>query len=271
MKFTRDNITLYYDDQGPSEPADARSTILCIHGYPLGRKMWRPQLTGLCAQYRILAPDLRGFGDSDPAPGPYPMDLLADDCAALLDHLQIGDPVTVCGLSMGGYIAFAFSRRYPQRLRGLILAATRAQPDSADAAANRLKAAALAEKEGPEAIARAMLPKMLSAATQASNPETVSKVKAIMQEASVPGIVGALMGMRERPDSTPTLPTIQVPTLILRGDDDPFASREEAEAMCEAIPHAQLICIPNAAHLPNLEQPERFNQAVLAWMQQNIH
>jgi pimeloyl-ACP methyl ester carboxylesterase len=256
MRFIHSHTNLSYQDAGHGSP------ILLIHGYPLSSKMWQPQIEALSASFRVIAPDLRGFGASEAPPGPYPMDVLADDCAALLDHLEITQPVTVCGLSMGGYVSFAFWRKHPQRVSRLILAATRALPDAPEAAENRLKAAALAEKEGSEAIARAMLPKMLSPTTQAAHPELVAQVKAIMLEASVPGIVGALMGMRARPDSTPTLPTITVPTLIIRGDDDPFASIEENAAMQQAIPDARLVRIPNAAHLPNLEQPVLFDAAV---------
>jgi pimeloyl-ACP methyl ester carboxylesterase len=257
MNFTHHNISFAYQDTDHGAP------ILFIHGYPLSSAMWQPQLEGVSANFRVIAPDLRGFGASDAPPGPYSMDLLANDCAALLDHLGLTQPVAVCGLSMGGYVAFAFWRKYPQRVNALILASTRALPDAPETAENRLKAATLAEKEGSEAIARAMLPKMLS---PVASPELVARVKALMLTASVPGIVGALMGMRQRPDSTPTLPTITVPTLVVRGDDDPFASLDEAQAMCAAIPQARLVRIPGAAHLPNLERPEPFNSAVAQFL-----
>lgn len=256
MKIKLHGHNMAYEDIGQGIP------IILIHGYPLGRKMWQPQLSRLNDTFRMIAPDLRGFGDSDPTPGPYTMDLLADDCAALLDQLAIKQPIIVCGLSMGGYVSFAFWRKFPQRVRGLILAATRALPDSPETAENRLKAIALAQKEGPKAITLAMLPKMLSPKTKQKQPELVTLVKNIILEASVTGITGALMGMRQRPDSTPTLSTIDVPTLIIRGDDDVFASMEETKAMKESIPNAQLIRVPEAAHLPNLEKPHFFNQAV---------
>jgi pimeloyl-ACP methyl ester carboxylesterase len=261
MNFTHQNLTFHFEAAGAGLP------LLLIHGYPLGCQMWLPQINGLRHACRVIAPDLRGFGASQASSGPVAMDTFADDCAALLDHLEI-EQAALCGLSMGGYIAFAFWRKYPQRVSRLILAATRALPDSAETAENRLKAAALAEKEGAEAIARAMLPKMLSPITQAEHPERTAQVKAIMLEASVAGIVGALLGMRQRPDSTPTLPTIGVPALIIRGDDDPFAPLEEAEAMSKAMPQARLARIAQAAHLPNLEQPEIFNRLLGEFMAQ---
>jgi len=266
MILQLEHFQLAYDDIGQGNP------VLLIHGYPLGRKMWAPQHT-LSSQLRLVAPDLRGFGESgvDPAIDIHTMDLFADDCATLLDHLRIDEPITVCGLSMGGYIAFAFYRKYSQRVGKLVLASTRALPDSPETSENRLRAAALAEKEGSQAIARAMLPAMLSANIHESKPEVVAQVKQIMLESSIPGIVGALKGMRLRPDSTHTLSTITVPTLIVRGDDDTFAPLPEAKAMRDGITgdgitNAKLVRIPDAAHLPNLEQPQAFNQALLAFL-----
>ncbi len=256
MKLQLRDFTMVYDDVGQGSP------LLFIHGYPLGRALWQPQIEALSQVARVIAPDLRGFGDSPAVAGKASMETYAADCAALLDALEIHEPVTLCGLSMGGYIAFAFWRAHAARVGRLILAATRALPDSAEQQENRLKAAALAEKEGAEAIARAMLPKMLSPKTQAEHPEIIAQTKQIMLNASVTGIVSALLGMRERPDSTPTLATITVPTLIVRGADDAFASAEEVAAMQAAIPGAQLAIIAGAGHLPNLEQPAVFNQAI---------
>jgi pimeloyl-ACP methyl ester carboxylesterase len=256
MKINLRGFEMAYDERGSGIP------LLLIHGYPLSRQIWQPQLEGLSDTFRVIAPDLRGFGESQAVPGPYSMDLLAEDCFALLNFLEIAQPSIVCGLSMGGYVAFAFWRKFPQRVRGLALAATRALPDTPETAENRLKAAALAEKEGAEAIARAMLPKMLSPRTLESRPALVAQVKSILLSASVPGIVGALMGMRARPDSSPTLGTITAPTLIVRGSDDGFAPLEEAQVMQAAIHHSRLVVIPEAGHLPNLEQAERFNRAV---------
>ena len=254
--ITIPNLRMAYDSVGNGTP------MLLIHGYPLSRRIWQPQLEGLSDAFRVIALDLRGFGESQAIPGPYPMDLMADDCASFLDALGVNQPVIIGGLSMGGYIAFAFWRKYQHRVRGLMLTATRALPDSAESAENRLKAAALAEKEGPETIARAMLPKMLSPKSQANRPDLVAQVKSIMESASVLGIVGALLGMRLRIDSTPTLRKIKVGTLIFRGTDDSFVPMEEAQMMQTAIPNARLVLLPDAGHLPNLEQPVLFNQTV---------
>jgi pimeloyl-ACP methyl ester carboxylesterase len=168
----------------------------------------------------------------------------------------------VCGLSMGGYIALALYRKYPQRVGGLILTATRAAADSPEGKVNRDKAIALAEKEGVEAIARLMLPKMLAAQTCTSRPELVAEVRGIILNSSVPGITGVLAGMRDRPDSTQLLGQITVPVLLIFGEEDQFASKPEVEMMRDSIPDARLHWITEAGHLLNLEQPEKFNHFI---------
>jgi 3-oxoadipate enol-lactonase len=257
MRVQISDIALEYDDSGLSDPSFP--CVLFIHGYPLCRKQWQPQIRSLSHLARVLAPDLRGFGDSQASPGPYSMEMLADDCIALLDRLEIHDPVVICGLSMGGYITFALYRKYPQRVRAIILSATRAGSDSPEAKINRDKAIALAEKEGTQAIIRLMLPKMLAPNTYTNHPELVDFVRNIMSSASVPGIKGVLEGMRDRPDSISLLPKIKTPTLLLFGDQDPFVERAEVENMRNAIPGAQLQYINGTGHLLNLEQPEIYN------------
>jgi 3-oxoadipate enol-lactonase len=265
MRIQLSGVTISYDDSG-ARPPTSRPTILFIHGYPLSRKLWKPQMSDLAGSARLLLPDLRGFGESDATPGPYSMELLADDCLTFLDWLGIIESVILCGLSMGGYIALSLYRKYPQRVKGLILAATRAAADSLEAKTNRDKAIALAEKEGAEAIDRLMLPKMLSSRTYHSRPETVEFVHSILLSASVPGITGALAGMRDRPDSTSLLAQIAVPTLLIFGEEDQFVPRSEVEAMRDSIKDARLHWIPDAGHLPNLEQPAMFNSLVQEYL-----
>jgi pimeloyl-ACP methyl ester carboxylesterase len=249
-----------YEAKGSGVP------LLLIHGYPLSREIWRPQLEGLAEIARVIAPDLRGFGESQAVQGIYAMDRLAQDCLELLDHLKITKPAMVCGHSMGGYVTFAFFRRYPERVRALVLTSTRAAPDSPEAKANREKAVATAREKGAGAIAEAMLPRLLSPRTQEGKPELVARVRQIMESSSVDGIAGALLGMRDRPDSGPTLSKIDKPTLILHGIDDPLIPLAEAQAMQAAIQGAQLHSLPKAGHLPSLEQPELFNRYVREFM-----
>ncbi|HZD56668.1 MAG TPA: alpha/beta fold hydrolase [Anaerolineales bacterium] len=255
------NFSMAYDDQGGGRP------LLLIHGFPLNRNLWEPQISDLSAVGRILAPDLRGHGGSEAVSGPYSMDLLAGDCNALLDEIEIEQPAVICGLSMGGYITLAFYRRYPQRVAGLILAATRAGADSAVGKANRDKMASLAKEQGAGAVAAELLPKMLSPRTYAADPELVERVSQILKANSVEGIIGDLMGMKGRPDSTVTLQQINVPTLIIHGVDDQLIPLAEAESMHAAIQDSRLHVVAEAGHLLNLEQPDVFNQAVREFLQ----
>ncbi len=241
-------------------------TVLCIHGYPLNSAMWEPQMEDLAGTVRVIAPDLRGHGRSEPMPGPYSVGLLADDCLGLLDYLGIENPVVVCGLSMGGYVAFEFFRRYPERVAGLILVSTKAKPDTPEGKAARDAAIAKAKKEGVAAVAADMLPKLLASQTYDEDSELVEFVQEMMEDTSLEGMVGALQAMKDRPDSTPTLATIDVPTLIIHGADDQLIPLSEARAMQAAIEGAELVVIPEAGHLPNLEQIDLFSDAVLDFL-----
>jgi 3-oxoadipate enol-lactonase len=256
MNIQLPDFTLAYTDAGQGLP------LLFVHGYPLNRALWQPQVEGLGDIARILAPDLRGHGDSQTMPGPYSMDLFADDLNAFLDALGITQPIVLCGLSMGGYVAFAFFRKYAVRLAGLILTATRAAADTPQQKAARDQSAETARQQGVQAIVTAMLPRLLSPKTYAQHPDLVAQVKMIMEHTSLEGILGDLAGLKERPDSTPNLSQIRLPTLLLPGADDPIVPLQEAQAMHAGIQGARLEIIPDAGHLPNLENPSAFNRAV---------
>lgn len=262
MNVPVNNVVLEVEDRGTGRP------LLFIHGYPLSRRLWEPQLEGLADLAHLIAPDLRGHGDSGSTPGPYSMDLLAEDCHALLEVMGVKDPVVVCGLSMGGYITFAFYRKYPEQVAALILSATRAGEDSPEGKANRDKAADLARRGGADAIADSMLPKLFAPKTYSTRPELVQSVWEMMHKTSLEGILGDLMGMKSRPDSTSTLEQIDKPTLILHGNDDQLIPLRDAVSMRATIPGAQLRVLPDAGHLLNLEQPEPFNQAIREFLKE---
>jgi 3-oxoadipate enol-lactonase len=262
-----DNLSIAYDDAGEGMP------VLCIHGYPLNRYIWQAQWQGLANSARVIAPDLRDHGDSTvrsegTAGAPvHQMDLLADDLAHVLDALQITQPVVINGLSMGGYVAFAFIRKYPQRVRGLILTATRARPDSNVEKENRLKAIRLARAQGVEPIVAGMIQRLVSPKTLADKPGMVERLREIMLSSSVAGIIGDLKGMMDRPDARPMLSEIQVPVLIFQGRDDQIIPVDEAQAMNDLIPESRLEIIYDAGHLPNMEQPEIYNQLALDFIE----
>ncbi len=229
--------------------------VLFVHGYPLDRTMWREQIDGL-PDYRCIAPDLRGMGQSDAPDLGYSMNIYAADLAALLDALGV-DQVVLCGLSMGGYIAFEFLRHWRSRVRGLVLMDTRAAADDADGRRARDAAAALARDSGAAAIADAMLPKLLAPSTLAERPDVVQRVRAMITRTPVAGIAGALSAMRDRSDSQPLLSSLAgLPTLLLAGDSDSLTPPDRARAMAQAIPGARLGIIPDAGHLTPVEQPD---------------
>lgn len=245
-----------------------RVPVLWIHGYPLGSQLWDLQVDDLADIARMISPDLRGFGESPSTDPPYSLELFSADCLRLLDHVGISGPVVVGGLSMGGYIALDFYRRYPERVMGLILAATRAGADSPEGQAGRDKAAGVASAEGVGAIAEGMLPKLMAPDTYERQPDLVEFVLDMMLSSSVEGVVGALAAMRDRPDATALLPEIDVPTLVIHGEEDQLIPSSEAQITESGIPGATLILIPGAGHLPNLEQPDLFNEAVRKYLEQ---
>jgi YbgC/YbaW family acyl-CoA thioester hydrolase len=241
------NLAVESRGQGPA--------ILFLHGYPLNRSMWRDQIEALEGFHRI-APDLRGMGQSDAPDLGYGINIYAADVAALLDALGVDD-VVLCGLSMGGYVAFEFLRHWRERVRGLVLMDTRADADSGETRRARDAAAASAREGGAQAIAETMLPKLLSPATLRSRPDTVERVRQMIVSTPVAGIVGALAAMRDRPGSEALLPTLgNLPTLVLVGEADTLTPPDQGRALAQAIPGADLVLVPEAAHLPPVEQPD---------------
>jgi pimeloyl-ACP methyl ester carboxylesterase len=249
-----------YDDAGRGRP------LVLLHAFPLSRAMWPSQLAELAHDGRVIAPDLRGFGGTSPFAGPPALEQMADDVAALLDALGVREPVVLGGLSMGGYVALAFVRRHAARLRGLILADTRAEADSAEGKANRDRLIAFARAHPARDVVEQMLPKLLGEATRTRHPEVVEEVRRIGSAQTAEGIIGALEAMRDRPDSTALLRRVAVPTLVVVGGEDALTPPALAEAMVGALPDARLATVEWAGHLSNLEQPGAFNEAVRSFL-----
>ena len=248
------------DDAGKGAP------LVLIHGFPFDRAMWAPQRRALARHARVIAPDLRGFGGSAALGTPPPtLDAHADDVAALLDALGI-ERAVIGGLSMGGYIAFAFWRRHRARVSALVLADTRAGADSEEGKAKRRAMIASARASGAGAVADAMMPAVVGATTQAKRPEVVKEVRAMFERAPVPGIIAALEAMMARPDSTPTLATIDVPVQIIVGAEDTLTPPHESESMHAAIRASRFAVIPKAGHASNLERPAAFNHVLAEFL-----
>jgi pimeloyl-ACP methyl ester carboxylesterase/acyl-CoA thioesterase FadM len=246
------------------ELAGEGTVLLMVHGYPLDRSIWRHPLENLGSARRI-APDLRGFGASDAPDLGYSMATYAADLSALLDTLGV-EQVVLCGLSMGGYVAFEFVRHYRARVKGLVLVATRAEPDSPEARRNRDAAAAAARERGVSAVVEAMLPKLLAPESYAK-AGFVQSVRDMIERTPVAGIVGALAAMRDRPDSTPLLAALgDIPVLVVAGEHDQVIPLPDITRMRDAIPGAALRVIPKAGHLVTMEQPEQFTRALQDFM-----
>lgn len=250
-----------YEDVGRGRP------LVLLHAFPLARAMWRPQAEAFAPAYRVLTPDLRGFGGTSRFDGPPSVDRMADDVAELLDAVAIAEPVVLGGLSMGGYVALAFVRRHAGRLRGLILADTRAEADSREGKANRDRLIVFARSHPVGDVVGELLPKLVGDTTRARRPGLVAELRRIASAQSAEGIIGALQAVRDRPDSTPLLPGIRVPTLVLVGGEDVLTPPALAQALAKAIPDARLARIEWAGHLANLEQPEAFNAAVRSYLE----
>ncbi|HEV3344104.1 MAG TPA: alpha/beta fold hydrolase [Pirellulales bacterium] len=247
-------------DQGEGSP------LVFVHGFPLNHSMWNAQIPVFASRQRVIAPDLRGFGASVDTEGTVSMEDFADDLAAILDDLHVHQPVVLCGLSMGGYIAFHFVRKYRQRLRGLVLCDTRASADVPEVVENRLRIAKLVIESGTQPVAEAMLPKAFSPKTFADRPEVVEAVRGMMISSDPTGVAAASRGMAVRPDMTPLLATIDLPTLVVVGADDGLTPVEEMRRMASAIPAAQFKIIPEAGHLSPLENPPVFNATLASFL-----
>jgi 3-oxoadipate enol-lactonase len=280
---------LWYLERGNGRP------LLLVHGFPLDHAMWAAQVESLAAHCRVIVPDLPGFGRSPPrrkgdrsnlperpdqpsvgarclaqiGPAPFSpeddkvtMEQFADDLAALLDTLGISEPAVVCGLSMGGYVALQFWRKYAARLAGLILCDTRATADTPDAAAARRTMAARVLREGVAPLTETMLPKLFAETTRQWQPHVVEGLRDVFDGGNPRGIAAAARGMAERPDMTAALTEICCPTLVIVGQKDVISPPAEMGAIARAIPGAKFIDIPAAGHMAPLENPIAVNAAI---------
>jgi 3-oxoadipate enol-lactonase len=239
--------------------------VVLLHGYPFNRSMWREQVEALQGSNRVITPDLRGLGETEATREPATMNEMAEDVAALLDELKI-DRVALGGLSMGGYVALAFVRRFPLRVRALILADTRPQPDTEEGKRAREEQAQKVLEEGMSAITDLILKKALAPATLAERPDVVAHVREMIETAKPEGAAAALRGMAVRSDQTHFLASILAPTLVIVGSEDQLTPPADAELMRREIRGSRLVVIPGAAHVSNLERPAEFNRALTEFL-----
>lgn len=259
MRHTVNGITLGYDLTGSGE------TVLFLHAFPLTRQMWAPQTEALRGRARILTVDFRGFGESDAPPGPYRLETFVDDVLALARALGIGRAVVV-GLSMGGYVAFRLIERSPEFARALVLADTRAEPDTPEGRTKRLALAERVEREGMAAMAD-FIGGLVGPTAKAHRPEIAARVQEVIGRPEPRAVAETLRALAERPDSRPLLPRIAVPTLVLVGEEDTLTPPDSARVITQGIPGARLTVLPRAGHLSSLESTREFNQEMIGFLE----
>lgn len=257
MRTAVNGIQVAYTDAGGGAP------LLFVHGFPLSRGSWSKQVEAFKTSYRVIAPDLRGLGESEATAGPVPMIRFADDLHALLQHLGTG-PAILVGHSMGGYVALAFAKAYAQDLRALVLVGTKAGADTPEGAAARRATAEKVRAQGSSVVVEAMAPKMLSAGN--TDAAMAAAVRGFMTRSKPEGVIGALLGMAERPDAGAWLGEIRVPTLVIAGGDDALIPPVESETLAKGIRGARLKLIPNAGHLVAFERADEFNGSLVDWL-----
>jgi 3-oxoadipate enol-lactonase len=250
---------IFYDVQG--EGPD----VVLLHPFPANHDFWKRVAELLADSYRVILPDLRGHGDSTPGDGPATMEKHAADLARVCDDAGVGRAI-FAGVSIGGYVLFEFWRRARDRFAGLVLSDTKAAADTEQARGMRLKAADDVEKYGPERFTEAQIPRLLGETTRTTRPDKVDRARQMMRKMTVQGIAAVQRGMAQRPDSTPTLPAIDVPTLLVFGEEDVLTTPAEGRAMQRQIAGSKMQIIPRAGHYAMFEHPEDAARVLRAWL-----
>jgi 3-oxoadipate enol-lactonase len=256
------DITISYDDQGDR----GGTPVVLVHGHPFNRSMWGPQVADLTAAgYRVVTPDLRGYGATTVVPGVTTLDVFASDIAGLMDHLGL-EQVALGGLSMGGQIVMEFYRQFAGRVTALVLADTFAAADTPEGRAARNAMADRLLAEGMDGYAAEVIGKMIAPANVTALPDVAAHVRNMMRGTAPEGAAAALRGRAQRPDYRDLLAQVSVPALVVVGADDEYTPVSDAEYMHERIPDSTLVVIDGAAHMPNLERPAEFNAALRAFL-----
>jgi len=260
MKAAKD-FPLFYLDQGKA----GGRVVIFLHAFPLDHTAWQAQMAALAPEFRTVAFDVRGLGQSELGSGQYTMETYVEDLVQLMDLLEIPQAV-LCGLSLGGYIALRCFEKYPERVSALVLSNTRSEADNNQGKLNRAESIFLLQSQGVEAFTRGFVPKFTGKTTQEQHPEVTQKITRMILSQEAAGIVSAQLAMISRTDTGHVLPNIQVPTLVIGVEEDPLIPAEQSKALAEKIPGAEFALIPQAGHMSNLENPEKFNEALLKFL-----
>ncbi|MEJ2501584.1 MAG: alpha/beta fold hydrolase, partial [Campylobacterales bacterium] len=261
MKTTVNGIDIKYDDVGP---ADAPALIF-IHGFPLNRTMWQPQMEALKGRYRLIAYDLRGHGESSLGEEDFTMERFVQDLLGLMEALRI-EKATLCALSMGGYIALNAAESHPERFNALVLCDTQCSADTPEGKAKRNTAIKAVQRDGVEPFAEGLLGKLFAPGSFETNPQAVAAAREMITATSALSLERSLRAMRERDETCSKLPSITVPVLVVVGEADKISPPESARYLHENIEHSRLAVIKNAGHLSNLENPDAFNDALKSFL-----
>lgn len=266
MRANVHGIEIGYDSAGVGN-----TTLVLLHAFPLNRAQWEQQVHALAHEkgMRVVAPDLRGLGESSFESGPVTVEQMADDVLGLLDDLGV-ETFALGGLSMGGYVAFQILQRAAERVHGLILADTRASADSPEARQGREVSAVFVEEHGVTALFDRDVPRLFSHVTQANRLDIIEQGRRIAAMNMPIGVAAASRGLGLRPDVTALLPQIHCPTLVLVGEQDAITPITDARTLFERIPDAQLEVIADGGHLSNLERPDLFSDLVARFLHERV-
>lgn len=261
MKVKLNTITINYTERGVPQGLP----VVFIHGFPFNHTMWEPQMKALPNHIRAITYDVRGHGESDVVDGQYTLEFFVDDLIALLDHLVIEQAV-LCGLSMGGYIALRAIERHPDRVKALVLCDTRSEADPNEGKVKRSATIKSVKTDGVPAFASGFVKAIFAEQTFRDNPNAIESIQNVIKSSSPIGICGTLLALACRTDTTALLPHINVPTLILVGEQDKLTPPSASRAMHEAIQGSELQIIPHAAHMSNVENPSEFNKHLIEFL-----
>lgn len=253
MRAIINRISIAYEDHGSGLP------LLLIHGFPLSRRIWYPQIRGLSNDFRLIAPDLRGFGESDAPDGAYSIDLFADDMIGLLDHLGL-DRVVICGMSMGGYVAMNMLDRYPERVRAACFMVTRGAADDEAGKERRKTLAREVLSQGPQIVIDAFSRVLFSSTAGDDEAAVITEVCRIMANTPSAGLAGGLLAMKDRQDYTGKLAGFNIPSLVIGAANDLAIPPAESRTIAELLPDARLAIIPDAGHMAGMENPAAVNR-----------
>ena len=261
MQFTNDDAQLFYRTNGAGFP------VVLLHPFPVHHEFWNAIAGKLATRYQVILPDMRAHGRSEVGTGAATMAKHAADLMRLLETLKVPKAVFV-GVSIGGYVLFEFWRQHRERVAAFVLSNTRAEPDTEQGRTNRLKSIADSRLHGAAPFFDAQVQNLIGETTRRSRPDLVASARAMMQMMSVDGLAAIQRGMAERPDSVPTLRTIDVPTLVVAGEEDTLTPISNAQVMQKNIPGSRLEVIPRAGHYAPLEQSDEFDRILRQFLDQ---